>query len=44
MPDTMEKLKISLANGIIDLSLMSGLEDDYRELQHKADEFEKLLS
>ena len=43
MPNSLEKLKTSLQKGIIDMSIMSKLEDDYRELKHQADEFEKLL-
>jgi len=43
MSNSLEKLKSSLKKGIIDMSIMSELEDDYRELKHQADEFEKLL-
>ncbi|MFA7059867.1 MAG: hypothetical protein WC156_03510 [Pedobacter sp.] len=43
MSNSLEKLKTSLKNGIIDMSIMSELEDDYRELKHQADELEKLL-
>ena len=43
MSNSLERLKTCLTNGEIDLSRMSELEDDYRTLQQKADEFEKLL-
>jgi len=43
MPNPLERLKSSLQKGIIDMSVMTELEDDYRELKHKADELEKLL-
>ena len=43
MSNSLEKLKTGLKNGIIDMSIMSELEDDYRELKHQADELEKLL-
>lgn len=43
MSHSLEKLKASLMEGIIDMSIMSELEHDYRELRHQADEFEKLL-
>lgn len=43
MSNSLERVKTSLANGVIDLALMSELEDDYILLQEKADEFEKLL-
>lgn len=43
MPNSLEKLKRSLKEGIIDMSIVSELEDEYRELKHQADEFEKLL-
>lgn len=43
MSNALEKLKTSLKEDIINMSIMSELEDDYRELKHQADEFEKLL-
>lgn len=43
MSNSLEKLKTGLKEGLIDLSIMSELEDDYRELKHQADAFEKLL-
>jgi len=43
MSNTLEKLKTVLQNGEIDLARMSELEAEYRELQHRADQFEKLL-
>lgn len=43
MSHALEKLKVSLQNGVIDLDRMSELEEEYRELQHQADRFENLL-
>ncbi len=43
MSNALARLKTSLENGIIDLSLLSDLEKEYGELGHRANELEELL-
>ena len=43
MSNALERLKTSLENGIIDLSLLSDLEKEQRELGDRANELEELL-
>jgi hypothetical protein len=43
MFNALEKLKGNLENGIIDLSLLSEAEQEYRELSSRVNELEELL-
>jgi len=43
MSDALERLKTGLGNGKIDLSLLSEVEKEYRELGSRANELEELL-
>ena len=43
MSDALERLKTGLEKGTIDLSLLSEVEKEYRELSSRANELEELL-
>lgn len=43
MPTALERLKIGLENGTIDLSLLSEVEKEYSDLSHRVNALEELL-